>query len=147
MKPEFTIRRMKRSDIEECIPIFIEGNKVYGETFSNALARKYLNNSFRWSRIRLYAVIDCRIAGFVMASKSTWPRGEHCFIENIFVSRKHHGKNIGTALIKQVEKEARRLGMARMKLASRKGSNAFRFYEKNGFRPTGWVYMEKRLKH
>lgn len=80
--------------------------------------------------------------GFVAVENDTW-LGLATFIieddhwEIISMNSLREGQGIGTALIKEVEKEARRLGCARLVIATTNdNTHALRLYQKCGFELT-----------
>ena len=80
--------------------------------------------------------------GFVAIENDAWlglatfiVEGDHC--EIISLDSLREGEGIGTALIKEVEKEARKLGCARLVIATTNdNTRALRLYQKCGFELT-----------
>ena len=140
------IRNARASDAEECAEIFIKGSKgTFNELWSKEDARKYLSEDLSHCKIRLCAADGKDILGFVIAYKFQWHDGERYAIKEIFVKNGYRGKGIGTALIEAVEKQAIEAKASTVELMTSKDAEAFKFYEKRGFRQNDFVFMEKKL--
>ena len=70
-----------------------------------------------------------------------------CEIESVYVSEKHRGQGIGTALLGHVEEFARSRGCYRVQLASRNERlDAHRFYCRSGFAQSSQGFKKQLLE-
>lgn len=62
-------------------------------------------------------------------------------VENVYVSKSHRRKGVGTELMRKVEKEAKRLGCKYIKLTSRKPAGQ-KLYQKLGYEKGDSYYCQ-----
>jgi len=66
-------------------------------------------------------------------------------IGRMAVLREHRARGVGAAILTRLVAEARRLGMREVVLSAQ--THALGFYRKQGFVPSGGVYMEAGIPH
>lgn len=111
--------------------------EVEDESFSNPWTR----DMYAWelqnrSVCHIYVVRtpDCRVAGFC----AFWLVFDEIHINNVALRPAHRNRGLGTALLRHVMREARRLGAVRATLEVRaSNAGARRLYERLGFTVAG----------
>jgi len=111
--------------------------EVEDESFSNPWTR----DMYAWelqnrSVCHIYVVRtpDCRVAGFC----AFWLVFDEIHINNVALRPAHRNRGLGTALLRHVMREARRLGAGRAPLEVRaSNAGARRLYERLGFTVAG----------
>jgi len=92
-------------------------------------------------------IADEKDAGILLCAESLWePAGKACFIEMVVVEEKFQKKGIGRTVLHLLEEKLKKEGYALMTLMSDAGSAAFGFYEREEFKKSRWVFVEKELK-
>jgi ribosomal-protein-alanine N-acetyltransferase len=126
--PDFWIDRLDTdADLEGVLA-------VEAEAFTNPWTREM----YAWElqdrsvcHVYLVRTADCPVAGFC----AFWLVVDEVHINNVAVRREYRGVGFGTALMRHVLEEARRLGARRATLEVRASNEAARrLYERLGFR-------------
>lgn len=76
------------------------------------------------------------------------------FMELLYIDENHRGKGYGTALCREWEKEMKSRGYTHLLTSTQSDENAWRFYEKLGYRKAGgffpphqqaeeWIYLKE----
>ena len=108
-----------------------------------------------WNRLRdpaepmfgLVALVDGKVAGIVHAlyHRSTWTRGDYCYLQDLFTDETQRNKGIGRALIEAVYGEARQRGASRVYwLTHETNATGIALYEKVASR-TGFIQFRHVL--
>ncbi|VVC00186.1 Acetyltransferase (GNAT) family protein [uncultured archaeon] len=140
------IKKASKSDLPALEEIFrLEFSKPpYNEKWGSKLAAQKIGKYFRTCTIMV-----CRekkeIAGFIIFHTDYWFAGKICFIDELVVREAFRGKGAGSALLSQVEAEARKRKMKSTYLLALHGCPAQEFYEKHGYNENNWVLMRKQL--
>lgn len=111
--------------------------EVEAESFTNPWTREM----YAWElqnravcHIYVLRTADCRVAGFC----AFWLVVDEIHINNVAVRPIYRGRGFGTALLRRVFVEARRLGARRATLEVRASNHeAQRLYSRLGFAPAG----------
>lgn len=90
---------------------------------------KYTINNYIKTKRCYVAVFNNEVIGFVWYSVKV----DNLEIIAISVSKKYRNLNIGTLLVKKIEKKTRQLGFRKIILKSLKEYNAIGFYSKLGY--------------
>lgn len=138
------IREASVNDIDGIVHVINESNyRAYQsiipkEHFRHPIAsRNTILRDMGRMRFYVYEVGD-RVVG--VAALQPEPRENLGIVRWVYVHPRHQRRGIGTALMKHVEKEARGLGLERLRLVTHdKASWAITFYEKLGFKAIGYV--------
>lgn len=142
------IRKGTKKDFNEIVKLFIEGfsEKPYLEKWTQKSAGKRLKKFFNKDYIIYVAESDGGIEGFIIISTYLWYTGNEGFIDEFIVSKKMHGKGIGTILLKKAEKYLRKKGVKEIALYTHRKAKAARFYEKRGYNPGHMIVYTKKVK-
>lgn len=118
------IREYKENDLDIIMKIWQEEN-LRAHSF---IPKEYWKNNYEYvksilpkAEVLVYT-IDGNIAGFIGVNNN--------YIEGIFISKNFQNKNIGTELLKHIQKEKERLSLR----VYEKNTKAIKFYIKNSFR-------------
>lgn len=96
--------------------------------------RAALEEPDRGDRIRLVAVVDGALVGFLVAHRGEPRRAQHRADFTMAVLEAHHGCGIGTALLTALDDWARASGLARIELTVMADNRAaLTLYERAGF--------------
>jgi GNAT superfamily N-acetyltransferase len=102
--------------------------------------RKEVGSGASRDTVLLAARLDGRIVGTVQLGLDTPPNQPHrADIKKLLVHRSARGRAVGTALMAQVEEEARRRGRWLLVLDTVPDENGHRFYLREGWTQTGSV--------
>lgn len=150
-----------KADVSHAAIIGTIGKKSFRRAFEHLFNNKeelleYLENTYcpvklansirHEDNVYLLAFIDGEPAGFVKIKK--YSLNEHIEsiaqmeLQKIYVLQEHHGKGIGTALIKEVKNIAREVYPDYIWLDTHiSNENAIKLYEKNGFKKIGKYFF------
>jgi GNAT superfamily N-acetyltransferase len=105
-----------------------------------AFFRKVASSVAAGDSVLLVAKLNDRIVGSVQLGLDTPPNQPHrADIKKMLVHRSARGQGIGAALMREVEKEARRRGRWLLVLDTVPGENGHRLYLRAGWTQTGLV--------
>ena len=94
--------------------------------------------------ITYVAIKQGKIIGFTSAYINNHNEG---FIEDLFIVEDYRGKSIGTKLFKKLLQWLQENGADTMEVHVSVGNEgAMKFYEKNGFKETGYTMMKTNIK-
>ena len=145
-----TIREMNKNDIPACADILcaVYNNDLWMCRWEKEVAIEYLNDFFENHKFVGYvAEEENRLIAGLFAHEKVWWNNSEVFVEEMFVLPELQGKEIGSALLKQVEEYIAEHGLAGMTLSTNKYAPAPKFYEKNGFRLCEHViFMAKEME-
>jgi len=108
-----------------------------------------------WQRLRdpaepmfgLVALVDGKVVGIVHAlyHRSTWTKGDYCYLQDLFTDELQRKKGVGRALIEAVYHEARQRGASRVYwLTHETNATGIALYEKVASR-TGFIQFRHLL--
>lgn len=108
-----------------------------------------------WQRLRdpaepmfgLVALFDGKVVGIVHAlyHRSTWTKGDYCYLQDLFTDETQRNKGVGRALIEAVYHEARQRGASRVYwLTHETNATGIALYEKVA-RRTGFIQFRHLL--
>lgn len=108
-----------------------------------------------WQRLRdpaepmfgLVALVDGKVVGIVHAlyHRSTWTKGDYCYLQDLFTDELQRQKGVGRALIEAVYSEARQRGASRVYwLTHETNATGIALYEKVASR-TGFIQFRHLL--
>lgn len=127
------------SDFESTAYVMREAFNSVGQDWDQAASEKLIREAAANAHV-LVAKIDGEIVGMAIVEM----KPDHLFVDAIGVLPAQKGQGVGTALWKYIEKFAHEKGMDDIKMIADPKSLAFGWYQKLGFKPTGWVELEKR---
>jgi ribosomal protein S18 acetylase RimI-like enzyme len=93
------------------------------------------------------AMVGGQASGLVhtIYHRSTWTMGDHCYLQDLFVSSEVRGGGIGRALIEHVYADAQRRGASRVHwLTHESNLQAMQLYDRIAHRP-GFIQYRKNL--
>ena len=134
----FSIETMTAEWLEEYVDVFINvftkepWNDVYESRGQvEAFFRNYMADNYflGWALMR-----GGRCAGLCCGAKKPWLAGMEYWIDQFCVAEEFQRRGVGTLFLALVEKEAERLGLNGIMLATARGFPSEKFYLKNGFR-------------
>ncbi len=117
-----------------------------GESVSGVIVLKWkgqdrLSMPMRWRKARKLGLWNAVKTLFGMILLDTSPKAGECYIEHVAVSSEHRGMGIGTMLIEEGERIARRSGLPLYSLyVAESNEGAVRLYQSLGFS------IDKRVK-
>jgi len=108
------------------------------------IVKKQIN---RCPELAFKILADGEDAGILLCDEGIWePAGKACFVEMIVVNAGFQQKGIGRKTMHLLEERLRKQGYSLVTLMSDEKSAAFGFYEREGFKKSRWVFVEKELK-
>ena len=134
----FSIEPMTAERLEEYVDVFINvftkepWNDVYESRGQvEAFFRNYMADNYflGWALMR-----GGRCAGLCFGAKKPWLAGMEYWIDQFCVAENFQRRGVGTLFLALVEKEAERLGLNGIILATARSFPSEKFYLKNGFR-------------
>jgi aminoglycoside 6'-N-acetyltransferase I len=147
--PNTSISQMTLSDVVECSRLFVEAyQKVYAEPWTLESGQIRINEIFKQSSG--YCRIlknDQTIIGFIIARPFGWYDGNRLWIEEFVIDEQFRGKGFGNKLLRSIYEKAKSENMTGFSLLSKKGSLAFKFYQKKGFDSAEWLHLEAEIEN
>jgi ribosomal protein S18 acetylase RimI-like enzyme len=140
------IRLAKRRDLKRIVQVYQEAYSAepYNEVWETRNLTKKLKENWRSLDI-LVLEIDQSIEGFVMSEIFRWHDGLRVHIEDFGISKKYQRQQLGGQILEEMEKYFKERGARFVVLEVNEKAPAKKFYEKNGYRPSGYIQMEKEL--
>jgi ribosomal protein S18 acetylase RimI-like enzyme len=141
------IRKAKKEDLNKIASLFKKGfsEKPYNEKWTDRNAKDKIEEYYKNGTI-LVNIENNSILGFIIFSELLWDNHIKLMIDEMVVDEAYRGKGIGTLLLKEAEKPAKKKGINNIELVSNINSNAFNLYKKLNYKETGLVVMEKILQ-
>jgi GNAT superfamily N-acetyltransferase len=144
-----TIRPLSTDDYADWLHLWKGYQAFYHVTIDDA------TTALSFQRLRdpaepmfcLVALVDGRIAGIVHAlyHRSTWTRGDYCYLQDLFTDETMRNRGIGRALIEAVYAEATARGASRVYwLTHETNATGIALYEKLATR-TGFIQFRHVL--
>ncbi|MDD4352103.1 MAG: GNAT family N-acetyltransferase [Candidatus Gracilibacteria bacterium] len=142
------IRSLKNTDLVDCAEIILKAFKKapYKEKWTKARVLRSLRHDSKGQiRLSLAALENKKLIGFAIVQLVPWDTADLYFVSTLAVKDSEQNKLIGTKLLVELEKRAKKRGIKSINLNANTKSKAFSFYQKNGFQATDWVNMVKKL--
>jgi ribosomal protein S18 acetylase RimI-like enzyme len=141
------IRKARSKDIKQVAEIYREvySEEPYYENWdSKALAKK---TRHALNDLIIYvAEVKKRAVGFIIFYDFDWDRGKRAYIEDVGVLKEFRGQGIAGKLFKKAEEVLKKRKVSKIILDVSTKSRALNLYEKIGYKKSGYIQMEKRLK-
>lgn len=107
-------------------------------------AEKRISAFISGSSARGYAmIIDTNIVGYLFGRMDMAMKGDIFYVNEIFVDPNYQRKGCGSMALNQLAGELKKIGVSRIELHTI--SEDISFYEKNGFSPSSYLYLEKDI--
>ena len=142
------IRKATKKDIIKIAKLIkTEFNKPpYNDGWTDKRAKITTTNYLRIG-YGFVAIINNKIAGAIIIRDDPYSKGLYIIVEELIVDSKFQKQGIGKALIKIIEKEAKRKKAHTVYLYTSRKSRAFKFYKKLGYKESKSIAaMGKVLK-
>ena len=143
---DLKIRMAKETEISECARILLEEFSKQGEPWSLETAKARLSELFKNNPDLCFCLeLNEEIVGFSFAERFKYAKGNYLWISELAVSSEQQGKGFGLQALKFMENLAEEQDFDALILAANRDEKAFKIYEKFGFKPTNYEFMEKEL--
>ena len=139
---EYTIRELKKEDLNTCAKLVLEEFNKQGEGFSELTAKQRCEEAF-FPELAYCAEVNGKIIGLTLTSTFHYAKGKYLWIEELVVKQGFQGKGIGRALMQKLEEVCIEKKVDIISLNTRKIN--LPFYKKFGFGETEYVMVEKKL--
>ncbi|MBR9683838.1 GNAT family N-acetyltransferase [Candidatus Woesearchaeota archaeon] len=142
------IRKAKKTDLKKVSETFLDefGKKPYSEKWTRKSALGRIKQYFQNSLI-LILEEQGEIIGFLIGSTYLGWNGWMGFINEFVVSERHQGKGHGKKLMSYFQKTLKKKKITQISLTSHIDSQAFKMYQKWGFKiDKESVSMHKKLR-
>jgi ribosomal protein S18 acetylase RimI-like enzyme len=141
------IRKASSKDLKQVAEIYAEvySEGPYHEKWDSKMVAKKTKESLN-DLIIYVAEIQKKIVGFIIFYDFMWDRGKRAYIEDMGVLKEYRGQGIASKLFKKAEEVLRKKGVSKIILDVSTKSKALKLYERIGYKKSGYVQMEKRLK-
>jgi GNAT superfamily N-acetyltransferase len=137
------IRRIKREDIEEIIPLF---HQLWpGIKLDPKEIMEILNIYIQENNYDMYCYVNEKIQGLITITQrdAFYYGGKVAIIEDLVVDEKYREHDIGRILVEFVENELKRKGIKTIELASDLHRNqAHEFWEKLGYKKLAYQFRK-----
>lgn len=87
--------------------------------------------------------IETQVIGYLFGRKDLTAKCDVFYIQELFVNPAYQRKGAGSMAIDQLKDELRKENIGRLELHTL--SEDISFYEKNGFKPSTYLYLEKDI--
>lgn len=144
---EIEIRKMTPDDIDNASKIFYDaqGPSGNGEEWSLKTGRDYVSENLGDCSFVAVDEQIPKIVGFCLGSVATFEKGPELLIQMIAVQPEDQRSSIGTLLYEKLVEEAKLRNCTGMRLVAKQGHYSYSWYEKIGFKETGYVEMHKSI--
>jgi aminoglycoside 6'-N-acetyltransferase I len=142
------IRKATKKDIPEMGNLIKKefAKSPYKEKWSKTSLNKTLKDFFN-SGYAILATDSKNIIGLIILKEQEYCDGKWMVIEELVVDGKFQGRGIGRKLIEEIENISKKGKFSQIYLSTHKGSKAFQFYKRLGYKESKkTVFMRKILK-
>ena len=116
----------------------------FNESWQYDRAEKRVRAFLSGDGARGYALcIESQTVGYLFGRMDYTAKGDVFYVQEIFVNPAYQRKGCGSMALDQLRDELRKDGVKRMELHTL--SEDISFYEKNGFSPSTYLYLEKEI--
>ncbi len=139
------------TSVEQIMPLVkvyshVFAQSPYNENWATAESVAHFEEVLRNGRgICLFAEEDGEQIGLILSRFFVWHDGMRVFIEDLFVHPDHQKKGVGKKLVAALELAAREHKCVALDLLTQKEADSVAFYEKQNFKPTGYIQMSKSI--
>lgn len=133
-------------DIPEISRIFMEefNKNPYNECWDKDTSKEKIKRYFKKSLVLVAE--EKNLVGFLIGSTDNWGKTEWGYIDEICVDSKHQGKGTGKMLVDAFTKILEKKGIHKIWLMTNAKSNAYKFYDKIGFKlDKKYILMERKI--
>lgn len=145
--PSPTIRPVEARDFDTWLPLWNDYNAFYREEVTEEVTRMTFRRLHEGADgfFGLIAEDEGGLFGLAHAifHPSTWTMLKYCYLEDLFVARKHRGSGVAQALIEGVYTEADRRGADRVYWHTQAYNAQARSLYDQVARPTSFVVYER----
>jgi GNAT superfamily N-acetyltransferase len=114
----------------------------WNEKWSLERAEKRIESFLSGISARGWAmIIDTAVIGYLFGRMDVGRKGDVFFVNEIFVDPRYQRKGSGSMALGELAEELKKLGVKKIELHTL--SEDISFYEKNGFVPSSFLYLEK----
>lgn len=146
METKLKIRNAEKQDIQECARILLAEFQKQGEDWTQEASEARLAELFEDNPELCFAFeLDGKIIGFAFCEKFNYIKGKYLWMSEFAVSSEYQGKGYGLENLRFMEKVCKERGFDVLYLATNRNENAYKIYQKFGFEPTGYEFMEKSM--
>lgn len=122
----------------------VYGEPPFNEKWSLDRAKKRIAAFLSGTSTRGYAmIIDTAIVGYLFGRMGMAVNGDIFFVNEMYVDPKYQRKGCGSMALNQLAEELKKENVIRIELHTL--SEDISFYEKNGFSPSSYLYLEKDI--
>lgn len=141
------IRKITKKDLKSVGELIKEAfNKApYNDGWTDKSVKIMLENLYKIG-YGFVSLIDEKIVGVIFVRDDPYAKGLYVVVEQLVVKKSVQGKGIGRALVKEIEKVAKKKKAHTVYLYTHKDSEAIKFYVRLGYKQGSVVSMGKKLK-
>ncbi len=131
-------RQMFSADIEKVVPIYVEYYNVHeGREWTPEKAYKRIHQTLsREDSFALMVEDKGQTLGFAMGFKRMYDDIESFYLEEIVIASEYQHKGYGSALLREIERRVKEMGVAMVELDSVNDEMHHHFYGKAGYKNT-----------
>ena len=141
------IRKAFEKDLESITNLFLQeySKPPYNETWDLKQAQKRIKGHHASGAQIYVSEHNQKIIGFLIFNRGVFWGGERRYVEEVVVDAEYQRQGVGKELMKTVENDCDHQKETQIYLLSKRGTNAFLFYDGLNFKENGWVLLEKRI--
>ncbi len=136
------IESFRADKLEEYIDLYqrVFRSEPWNDTDSDEEVRLYFERFMRSDIFLGYAgYLNGRLAAISAGFVKPWVKGYEYYIDQFCVDNDLQGQGIGTAFLKEIEKDLTKRDINNIFLLTDKNFPSFNFYRKNGFNDLGSI--------
>ena len=142
------IRKATKKDAKAISEIYkkVYSEKPYLELWKDEVILEKINENLKWQKI-FVAEDNGNIIGFIFCYTFLWWNGMRGYIEDFGILKEYRGKGVGKKLLRYAEDKMKELNVNLIWLdVNKKAIVAKKLYKKRGYRDSGYIKLEKKLK-
>lgn len=145
---ELILQKAKKKNLKEIAKIYTKefSKKPYNEPWTIELAKEKIKKIKKYTDIWKIQ-INKEIIGFIIINTNWWFPNETIFIEEFAIKEKYQNKGIGKKILTIISTIYQNKGFKKIIGISNRTANAYKFYEKIGFKESiDNAFIKAKLK-
>lgn len=138
-----------KSEIKKVIELFIKvfSETPYNEKWKQESVLKRLNDIYeRGKGYCVYLEQEGKPVGFAFGYKQEWDDGTHIMLEDVGVHPDYRRHAVASTMLQDIERTARQENITSIDLLADQRAKALLFWKKQGYKPTNWIQLKKKIE-
>ncbi|NLW65800.1 MAG: GNAT family N-acetyltransferase [Clostridiales bacterium] len=140
------LRACTKDDIQDAAQLMcaVYAEPPFNEQWQYERAKKRITAFLSGIGAKGYSLnIETQVVGYLFGRMDYTAKGDVFYVQEIFVNPAYQRKGCGSMAMEQLRDELRKEGVTKIELHTL--TEDISFYEKNGFSPSSYLYLEKKI--